>query len=278
MNYKIVADSSANITALESVPFASVPLHIIVGEQTFADDEAVDIPAMQEALKAYKGKTSTACPSPEDWITAFGDAEAVFCVTITSGLSGAYSSAAVAKQIYEDSNPGRRVYVFDSLSTGPEMALIVEKLQELICSGAERDDIERETRLYMQRTRLFFALASLQNFAKNGRINPLIAKGIGVLGLRIIGTASEQGQLKPLDKKRGDAQAYDCMVQHMREAGYCGGRVIITHTDNPGGAEQLRQKIAAAFGSFNGYIAANRALCSYYAEPQSVLLGFASGE
>ena len=79
MKYKIVADSSSNLTSLKQVPFSSVPLHIIVGDRNFVDDENVDINDMQETLKAYKGTTSTSCPSPQDWINAFGDAEAVFC-------------------------------------------------------------------------------------------------------------------------------------------------------------------------------------------------------
>ena len=84
MEHIIVADSSANLTSLGEVPFASVPLHIVVGSDTFVDDPSVDIAAMQRALKAYKGPSSTSCPSPEDWLRAFGDADVVFCVTITS--------------------------------------------------------------------------------------------------------------------------------------------------------------------------------------------------
>ena len=56
-------------------------------------------------------------------------------MTITSGLSGSYNAACIAKEMYEAEHPGRRVYVIDSLSAGPELTLMVEKLEELIIEG-----------------------------------------------------------------------------------------------------------------------------------------------
>ena len=44
MKYKIVSDSSSDILALPQVPFASVPLHIIIGSHEFIDDKDVDLP------------------------------------------------------------------------------------------------------------------------------------------------------------------------------------------------------------------------------------------
>ena len=90
MKMKIVADSSANLLSLPDIDFGVVPLHIIVGENDYIDDDKIDLTAMQENLSSYKGKTSTSSPSPHEWENAFGDADVVFCITITSSLSGTY--------------------------------------------------------------------------------------------------------------------------------------------------------------------------------------------
>lgn len=274
MNYKIVADSSADLLTLDTIPFSSVPLHILVGEQEFVDDENVDIAAMQEALTSFKGKTSTACPSPAAWHESFGDADVVFCVTITSGLSGACSSALIAKDMYETEHPGRKVYVYDTLSTGPEMALLIEKIAACLEEEMKPEEIDSAARAYMEHTHLFFALASLHNFARNGRISPIVAKGVGMLGIRIVGKASDEGTLQPIDKCRGEKKAIPCLIKHMKACGYTNGRIIISHYNNPAGAEKLKQKIIDTFGSFNGYIHSCRALCCYYAEPEAILIGF----
>ena len=276
MKYKIVTDSSSNLLSLEGVSYSSVPLHVYVGDKDFSDDANVNVAKMQEALTSYSGKTSTACPSPADWLHCFEDADNVFCVTITGQLSGSSASANAAKEIDESINPGKKVYVLDSLSTGPEMVLIIEKLKEYILCNLPSDEIDRKIRHYCKHTHLYFSLASLDNFAKNGRINPLLAKGIGLMGIRIIGKASEKGTLQPLSKSRGDKKAIFSLIQYMKSCGYSGGRVVISHSNNCTSAAQLKEQIIEEFGKFNGYIQENRALCSYYAEPQSILLGFES--
>lgn len=274
MSYKIVADSSANLLCMEGVDYAFAPLHILVGELDFTDDETLDTAALQQALKLYKGKTSTSCPAPQLWVDSFGQAEAVFCVTITSGLSGSCAAAHAAKRLYEAEHPGRVVYVVDSLSAGPEMALLLEKLAELVRQGLPHAEIYRQICEYQKRTHLFFSLAGLNTLARNGRVNPILAKGIGVLGIRVIGRASEEGTLKPMDKARGDKKAIACLIDHMKDLGYYGGRVVISHTEAAAAAEELKNAIAATFGGFNGVIMPNRGLCGYYAEPQSLMLGF----
>lgn len=274
MNYKIVADSSADLLTLDQVAFDNVPLHVMVGEQDFIDDEHIDCDEMQRAIDAFQGKTSTACPGPEDWMNAFEDAEVVFCVTLTSNLSGANTSANIAKQMYEETYPGRKVYVFDTLSAGPGVTLIVEKIQEYILQGFTPEEIEKHVVQYMKQTHLLFSLASLKNFASNGRINPLIAKGIGILGIRIVGIASEEGTLQPIDKARGDGRAIQCIVKHMKEMGYVDGKISIAHNNNIEAAEELKNLLIKTFGKLEVKIHKTRALCSYYAEPGSVLVGF----
>lgn len=274
MDYRIVADSSANILEVEGIPFSSAPLHIIVNNRDFADDANIDLSDMQHELSACKGKSSTSCPSLSEWIGAFGDSEIIFCITITSGLSGSYDSACAAKQIYEGGHPGRIVYVLDSLSTGPEMTLLVEKLRELILSGLPHEEIYREALAYMKRTHLLFALASLENFARNGRVNPILAKGMGILGIRVVGKASDEGTLEMLNKVRGNKKSIQCIIRHMKALQYAGGRIVIAHNHNEPFAEELKNAIAEEFGEMNGYIHETRGLCSYYAEPLSLLIGF----
>ena len=274
MNYKIVADSSSDVLTLDSVPFASVPLVVHAGEMTFVDDEHCDVAAMTQYMLTYKGKSSTACPGTQDWQDAFGDAENVFCVTITSGLSGSYNAARVAAEEYMSAHPGRRVHVVDTLSAGPELRLVVEKLQELILSGMAFEDIVTEIEKYHRRSFLVFSLQSLHNFVANGRVSPAVGAIVGLLGIRVVGRASEEGTLQPLSKARGDRKALTEIVRTMKELGWNGGRVRITHNDNLAFANALQDALRAIHGKLDIAIDACRGLCSYYAEKGGVLVGF----
>ncbi len=274
MTYKIVSDSTSNLITLKEVLFESVPLKIRVGDKEYTDNESVDISEMVNHLKKHKGKSTTACPSPDEYMDAFKGADRIFCTTITSNLSGSYNAARIAKEEFENVNPDKKVFVIDSLSTGPEMALIIQKLKELILSGMEYEDICTEITNYCKTTHLIFGLESLTNLANNGRVSHSVARIAGILGIRLIGKASNEGTLEPTDKVRGDKKTIETLFENMKKQGYKGEKVIVDHCENIENALKLKEKILSEFPDADITIGINRALCSFYAESGGLLVGF----
>lgn len=273
-NIKIVADSSANLMQMPSVTFDDAPLKIITAEKEFVDDRTLDLEAMIDYFGGYKGKSQTSCPNPDDWMRAFGDADEIYCVTITSGLSGSYNAACIARDMYQEANPGRRVYVIDSLSAGPELTLIAEKLEQLILEEKTFEEICSIMPGYINNTGLLFSLESLNNFAANGRVSPAVAKIAGVLGIRIVGKASDAGTLEPTDKCRGEAKAIKTIFKHLKENGLLNGKVQIAHCRNKNAANTLKAMIEAELPNVQVRIGKNLGLCSYYAERGGLLVGY----
>ncbi len=273
MSYKIAMDSSSNLLEMPSTNFASVPLKIIAGDREFTDDKHLNLQEMLSYLGSYKGTSGTSCPNVHDWLEAFGDAVGVFVPTITSNLSGCYNTALQAKALYEEKHPGRHVCCLDSLSTGPEMVLIAEKLNEMIKEGHVFSAIEEKIRGYMQHTHLLFSLESLDNMAKNGRVSPLVAKAAGLLGIRIIGRASDEGTLQPLHKARGAKNAIAKLYEEMKQT-YQGGKVRIAHCCNEGAAQTFMKLLKADFPDCDVTIGTTTALCSFYAEAGGLMVGF----
>lgn len=271
---KIVADSSANLMELKTVAFDAAPMKVITAEREFVDDRNLDLDEMIGFFKSYKGRSQSSCPNPEDWLTTFGDAEVVFCVAITSGLSGSYNSACIAKEMYETEHPGRRVFVIDSLSAGPELTLIVEKLEEMISEGKSYEEICTYIPEYQKKTGLLFMLESLNNFAANGRVSPAVAKIAGVLGIRIVGKASDVGTLEPTDKCRGEEKSLKTILKHLKESGLKTGKVILAHCLNESAANTLKNMIEKDLPGVAVKIGINLGLCSFYAEKGGLLVGF----
>ncbi len=249
-------------------------MKIITAEKEFIDDGSLDPDGMADFLYTYKGKSSSSCPNTADWLAAFGDADDIFCVTITSGLSGSYNSACLAKQIYEEKNEGRRVHVFDSLSAGPEMTLIIEKIAECVETGLQYEDIRDKVSEYMKKTGLIFMLKSVKNFANNGRISPIVAKLVGITGICIVGKASDEGTLEPIHKCRGERRSLETLINSLEAEGFRSGKISIGHCQNEAAAEQLKELIRAKFGDVPVEIHKFRGLCSFYAEKGGVLVGF----
>ena len=273
MGMKIVIDSGSNIQEMEGVEFASVPLTIVTEEREFRDDANLDVQEMTDFLKQFQGKSGSACPGVGDWLEAFGDAEKVFCMTIISLLSGSYNAAMIAKKQYEEEHPGRKVYVIDSYSAGPEMKLIGEKLRDLIAEGKDFETICKEIEAYKEeKSCLVFCLQSLKNLANNGRVSHAQAALCSMIGIRIVGDVKDG--LHPTDKCRGEKKALLKIVSNMKEKGYEGGTVIIDHCFNESAANSLRNLILGEFPDATVRVEKTFGLCSFYAEQGGLMIGF----
>ena len=270
---RIVVDSSANLTA-EPEFVASVPLKIITDRKEYVDDIQLNTSAMVWNLQTYVGPSSTACPSPQEWLNAFDNKPYVFCIAITGNLSGSCNAANIAKADYEQAYPSRKVFVIDSLSTGGEMELIAEKLRELIAADLSFEEICEAVTAYQQRTGLVFMLESMQNLANNGRVSKIAAKAAGILGIRVVGRASTVGTLEPLDKCRGEKKAIAALADHMVSMGYEGGKLRISHCLNPDAAQRLKNTVLAAYPQADVKIRPTGGLCSFYAEKGGMIIGF----
>lgn len=273
MKRKIVADSSCDIWELNGVDFAVAPMTISTDNKHYVDNQELDVRLMSEDLAKYKGVSHTACPSVGSWLDCYEGYDEVFVVTLTGAMSGTYNSAMTAKGIYEEENENVKVHVFDSLSTGPEMRLLIEKLKEMIEEDLTFEEIVEKGQDYLNHTRLFFALKSLHNFAMNGRVNKAVASAIGVLNISIFATASEEGTIQQISKCRGEKKVVKSMIEHLENAGYHGGKVRISHADNLKLAHNVRDKILELYPHADIIVYPMGGLCTYYAEIGGLLVG-----
>lgn len=274
MTYKIITDSSSDLCELSLIPFSFVPLKIRTSEKEYTDTTSLNVSEMIDELEKYKGKSGSSCPNSQEWMSAFGDADNIFCVTITKNLSGSYNSALTAASEYTKGNDGKQVHVFDTLTVGPENELIIEKISSLILDGEEFSSIVEKVNEYAKSTSLFFSLESLHNLANNGRANPIVAKMAGALGIRIVGKASDAGTLEVTGKARGEKKALELLKSKMLDAGYAGGSVRIHHCENEAAAKALSDAITTHYPTADVKISKTRGLCSFYAERGGLLIGF----
>jgi len=274
MNYKIVADSSSNVYAMDAGNYEFVSLKIRCGDMEYIDEPGLDTMKMMDEFDASKEASQTSCPNVYEWSKAFEGADGVFAVTITSNLSGSCSAALQAKELCLENTPDQKICVIDSLSTGPEMHLIIDKLQELIAEKLSFEEIETKIRAYCEKTHLLFCLKSLANLARNGRVSPAVAKIAGLLGIRVVGKASDVGTLQQLHKCQGERRALEKIFEEMLSHKFSGGRVIISHCFNLDAANALAKLIRDKFAQCEVLIENCGGLCTYYAERGGLIIGF----
>lgn len=205
---------------------------------------------------------------------SFEGADEIFVVTISGNVSGAYNAARAAREIYLQNHPETKIFILDSLSTGPEQRLLIEKIGELMAAGLPFEQVCEQVREYAGRTRIFYTLESMHNLVQNGRVSKLAATLAGILGIRVLGTASDKGTLEQVAKCRGEKKTIAVLLEHLRQAGYCGGKLHIAHVQNLKLADEIKEAIQKHYAQARILVYSARGLCSYYAERGGVLVGF----
>ena len=273
MRYIIVSDSSSNVFTVTGAEYATVPMKIIA-EKEYVDTPTLDLQGMVADLKKFKGKSGSSCANVQEWLDAFGDADGVFCVTISKNLSGSFNSAKRAVETFLEENPGKKAHVFDSLAAGPQQAMLVDKLAQLVSEGHDFETIVEKALDYHNHTHILFRLESLTNLARNGRVNPAVAKIAGVLGICAVGEA-QGGQIVALYKPRGEKKAIAAMVEQMTSRGLRDGNLVrIAHCYAEPAAEALMTALKEKYPNCRFILEQTTALCSFYAEVGGLIVGY----
>lgn len=280
MQWTIAVDSSCddipNAVFAPNINYCRMPISVVLGNDEWAEGNGRTQAEFLEAMKAHKGKSSSACPSMDQWAQAFSAGDNVIAFTVTGTLSGSYSSAICARDLVWETQPAKRIFVLDSLSTGPEVTLLVEKTCELIAAGLDFDAVTQQLTAYHKRTHLLFMLQHVDNLVKNGRLSKLLGATIGVLGIRLLGCASQQGTLEILEKLRSPQKCLQFLLDEMERRGYDGGKVVVSHAGNERAALRLAVAIRERWRQADCRVVHTAMLCCYYAEDQGILIGFES--
>ena len=278
MKYAIIVDSSCDLYIDDNFTndtfMARVPLKLRVGEKEYTDDFDLDIISLMKEMSECSEPTGTAAPSPQEWYNAFKDADEVFAVTITSALSGTYSSAMVAKNMLLENYPEKKVHIIDSKAAGSGLTLIVRKLQELIAQKMSFEEIVKNITEYCKKIKVFFILESMDNLVKSGRVSAIAGKLAGMLGIKILGQASAEGTIELLRKARGKDVIYKKTEEDMLANGYQGGKIIISHCFNEEKVRFFLNIIKESFSNIEVEVMPTSGLCSYYAEEKGLIIAF----
>ena len=274
MSIKIVSDSSSNVFSLPGANYVTVPMKVIAGDKEFIDTPELNVHEMVSYLKSYKGKSGSSCPNVQEWLDAYEGDEDIFVLTISKNLSGSYNSACQAAEEFMETHPGRKVFVFNTLTAGPQQILLAEKLDELIRQGLDFETVKEQALEYQNHTHILFCLESMLNLARNGRISPAAAKIAGMLGIRACGDV-HGGQIIPQVKPRGEKKAIEALVQMLAERGLDGTKQVrVAHCFGEKQALALKAATEARFPGVKFAIEPTTALCSFYAEEGGLMIGF----
>jgi len=278
MEYKIIVDSCCDMTPelSERLGVSSVvPMTMMLGDKEFIDDEKLDLGAFMAEMKACKEKCSSASPPPMAFMDAIESAIHSFVVTISSQLSGSYSSAELGKTFAEESGI-TDTHVFDSKSASAGEVLVAIKLRELLSNGIPKDQIISSINQFIDNMKTFFVLERYENLIKNGRLGKVKGKIVQLMNVRLIMGSDGNGTIKLHAKPRGTEQMLDKIVSFIRNSDRptSGESMVICHCNNLPLAKQLSNVVSRHFNFKEILIIPTRGAISLYADDKGIVMAF----
>ena len=218
--FQIISDGPCDFTREEARTYNVdvVPCYVTFDQETYLK-EGVEISTKDyfKRLIAEKDlRPKTAQPNPQDYIDAFTPylegGKDILVLTISSKLSGSYSSAAMAAQMIAGDYPNRSIRVFDSQSVTIGQGLILREILKMRDAGYSLEETLALAEKVRETTRIYVTLDTLEYLKRGGRVGPTTALVGGILGLRPI-LQVENGEVSQLDNVRGKKHAYQLMEQ-----------------------------------------------------------------
>lgn len=185
----------------------------------------------------------------------------VVCVCLSSGISGTYNSALLAKKELERKYQGRKVYVIDSLAASSGYGLLMDILADYRDQGCNPEELVRkaeEIKLNIQH--LFFS-TDFTTYVRGGRVS----KTMGLIGtiLKIcpILYVNEVGKLVQYKKVRTKSKAIVQIVKEMflliNENSNYDNKCYISHSNSIDDAMAVKKEVEKMFPNLEGKIIIN---------------------
>lgn len=277
MSYKIVIDSCGELLDEWKMDerFESIPLTLMVGDDSIIDDETFDQKDFLQKVAACPDCPKSACPSPERYMKAYQcDAERVYAVTLSAELSGSYNSAELGKSLYEEEYGDKKIYVFNSRSASIGETLIAMKIQECEEAGLSFEEVVEKVENYISEQNTFFVLENLETLRKNGRLSTVKALVANALKIKPVMGSTPEGTICQLDQARGMNKALIKMVDHIiskTKDSEC-KTLAISHCNCEARAEVLKEAIQEKMKTARIVVLNTAGVSSMYANDGGVIV------
>lgn len=198
----------------------------------------------------------------EEYFTQFlSQGKDILHLTLSSGISGTFNSANLAKTLLEDKYPDRKIYVIDSLAASSGYGLLIDHLATMRDSGATIDELAAWVEEHKLNLNHWFFSSDLTFFIRGGRISKAAGAVGTVLNICPLMNVDFEGRLIPRYKIRTKKKVIQAIVDKMAEQAEGGtdysGKCFISHSACEEDAKAVAALVEERFPNLNGRVLIN---------------------
>lgn len=248
MTFKIISDSSCD---LDKNTLKELDLEVLKIKST--DQNGIDIKEEMTNKEIYKAMREgkffkTSQITYYEYLKKFEElAEKgidFICITLSSGMSGTYANAYMAKKEIEEKYHVK-VEVIDSLAASVGFGQITYFAGLAAKNGASYEEVLSLIKFLVEKTKHIFTVFDLKYLYEGGRVSRTKAKISSVLNILPILEVDDEGKIYMSEVVRGKNKSYKRMVEIISEKSTSDGsdRVFPVYADDKEILEPLISKL-----------------------------------
>lgn len=251
MSFVVFADGSANLPASRLEGITLLPCtYTVEGVQKeyLGDVDGFDAHTYYDQLRNGRSIT-TSLLNTHLFLTHFRAVleqglDAVY-IAMSSGISGTYQAAVIAKEELEEAFPDRFIHIVDSRGCGFGSGLLAIRAAELSKRGVPVREAARLLDADVPHMCQYFTVDDLNFLKRSGRVSGATAMIGTVLNIKPILYGTADGHIVSCAKVRGRKKAIEALVEiYAQKQVDAKNRIVaISHGDCLEDAQLLAQKI-----------------------------------
>jgi len=182
-------------------------------------------------------------------------------ISLSSGLSGTYNSAVMAREHLLQKYPNRKMLIVDSLGASSGYGLLVDTAADMRDGGSALEEVHAWLEENKLKLHHWFFSTDLSHYKRGGRISAASAAVGSLLNICPLMNMNHEGKLIPREKIRGRKHVIGEIVQRMEEHAQAGvnysGKCFTSNSACYDDARKVADIIEEKFPQLNGKVMIN---------------------
>jgi len=262
-----------------------VCFHYTMDGVTYPDDLGQSIPFPEFYDRIAKGATPvTSQVNVEEYCDFFEpflkEGKDILHLTLSSGISGTYNSACVAREEMSSRYPDRKIVIVDSLAASSGYGLLTDSVADLRDKGVSLEEATEWTENNKLFVHHWFFSTDLTSFKRGGRISATSAMLGTVLNICPLMSIDNTGHLIPRQKirtkKKAIQEIINTMEAHAKGGRDYSGQCFLSYSACENDAREVAALVEERFQKLSGKVLLNSigAVIGSHTGPGTVALFF----
>ncbi|MBO5470490.1 MAG: DegV family protein [Lachnospiraceae bacterium] len=267
-NYILSCCSTADLSKehFEKREIHYICFHFMLDDITYPDDLGQSIPFPEFYQKMADGAmTKTSQVNADEFVEYFRpflqEGKDILHFTLSSGISGVYNSACIAKDMLSEEFPDRKIYIIDSLAASSGYGLLMDALADKRDEGLDIDALKDWATEHLLNLNHWFFSGDLTFFIRGGRISKTAGTIGNMLNICPLMNVNNEGKLIVREKVRSKKKVIKAIVGKMEELARDGlnydGKCYISQSACYEDARAVADLIESKFPNLDGKVEIN---------------------